>query len=78
MSVSVGAMSGFHSGMHGGSLLMLLGAWAIMGILMLIVKAIIASLYPENINQGFDINSDSYGSDENEKDNKNEETNNLP
>ena len=59
MSVSVGAMSGFHSGMHGGSLVMLLGAWAIMGVLVLIGKAIISSLYPENENQGFDINSDS-------------------
>ncbi|MDD2791330.1 MAG: hypothetical protein PHU40_11805 [Sulfurimonas sp.] len=76
MSVSVGAISGFHSGMHDGSLLILLGAWAIVGILILIVKAIISSLYPESINQCFDVNSDLSSS--NEKDNKYEESNNLP
>jgi phosphate/sulfate permease len=47
----MGAMSGFHSGMHGGSLLIILGAWAIVGILGLIIKAIISSMYPENINK---------------------------
>ena len=51
----MGFISGFHAGMHGGSLLIILGAWAIIGILGsifgLIIKAIISSMYPENINK---------------------------
>ena len=34
--------------LHGGSFSMLLGAWVIIGILALIIKIIISSIYPEN------------------------------
>ncbi len=48
MLISSGVVSGFHAGMHGGSLLILFAVWAVVGIYMLIVKVIVASQYPED------------------------------
>jgi len=58
MSMSVAVMSGVHAGMNGRSLLVLLGTWAIIGILALVVKSIISSLYPEKRTEHINLNED--------------------